>query len=305
MYDYNSLEKRILYIARCNYNYFFKKANVTGVGLGYKVKNGFHTTQKCIKVFVDIKVSKNNISLHDLIPSYYDGIETDVEQIGISTMCSLKDKVRPVDGGYNISPLIGSPSGTLGCLVTDGKFIYLLSNCHVLATNGDTPLDCPILQPGRKYGGKDPEDKIATLSKYIEPKYITPTSSPENFVDCAIAKVTDLSKVSNKIKFLGNIKGIAPAILGENVQKVGCTTELTKGKIIALGVTITIQRPKGNCIFKNQILTNKMGEKGDSGSILLDSNLNALGLLMSASLSSTGFNPITSVLDSLKVQIVY
>src|SRR3712207_9183614 len=80
----------------------------------------------------------------------------------------------------NISPLIGSPSGTLGCLVTDGKFIYLLSNCHVLATNGDSLLDCPILQPGRKYGGNDPEDKIAKLSKYIEPKYITPTSSPEN-----------------------------------------------------------------------------------------------------------------------------
>ncbi|AEB75584.1 hypothetical protein [Clostridium botulinum] len=299
-----SLTEKILYISNMEYKFFLNKANVIGVGLGYKIKNGFCYYKECIKIFVTKKIAENKLSDNDLVPKCFKGIETDVNEIGFQSMYSLRDRKRPVTGGYNISPTIGAESGTLGCIVTDGKYYYVLSNNHILASNGKTPINCPIIQPSRKYKGKDPNDIIANLSKYIIIKKSTPTEVEENFVDCAIAKITRRSYISTKITFLGRIKGTKAPRLYEKVQKVGCTTELTQGQISSIGTTIITDIMEEQTLFKNQIITNKMASGGDSGSILLDKNMNAIGLLMSGGSSSNTYNPISAVLDSLNVKIV-
>src|SRR3712207_9100147 len=74
------IEENIAHICDCDYKYFLNKKNVVGIGLGYKVKNGFYTNQLCVQVFVSRKYSENEININDKIPSMYKGIPTDVKE---------------------------------------------------------------------------------------------------------------------------------------------------------------------------------------------------------------------------------
>lgn len=56
--------------------------NVVGVGIGAKIINGISTQRKCIKIYVQKKVSRSKLQKNELIPGKIDGIETDVEEIG-------------------------------------------------------------------------------------------------------------------------------------------------------------------------------------------------------------------------------
>ncbi|AEB76365.1 hypothetical protein [Clostridium botulinum] len=291
-----NIDNKILNIARCQYKYFFNKANVIGVGLGYKVKEEVYTSNKCIVVFVTKKPPSNEIPPQDLIPPYYNGILTDVVQSNFMTTSALISKIRPVQGGYCIG-LSDYPSGTMGCLVKDKKSKYILSSNHVIAQNGKKKLGTPIIQPGEDFGGKVKTDKIAILSKFIK------VGMGNNYVDCAIAK-TDNDMISNNIAMVGPIKGISLPKVGERVQKVGSTTELTWGRIKAIGVTEAFKFMENIFVFFNQIITTKMGAEGDSGSVLLDKDMKAIGLLMGGEDSYNIFNPITLVLNNLDVEIV-
>ncbi|ACT33720.1 MULTISPECIES: hypothetical protein [Clostridium] len=299
-----SLEKKILHIARCNYDYFLNKANVVGVGLGYKIKNGFNTFQKCLSVFVINKLPSCNMSSNDMIPSYYSGIPTDVVNTGAFHFQKLNKKIRPVSGGYDIGPALIRQGGTLGCVVTDDKFLYILTCNHIITFEESLPLNYSITQPSYAYGGDPPKDTIATLSKYVPISYSTSTNEGINYVDCAIAKILNPSEVSSKITFLGNIKGLAKPSLGLYVQKVGVTSELTSGTITSIGTAIKINGLQGESIFLDQITTSKMGDPGDSGSILLNRNKQAIGMFMSGNSTRSTFNPIETVLSNINVKLI-
>ena len=62
------------------------------------------------------------------------------------------------------------PSGTLGTVVFDRQTgrMGILSNWHVFVGSlaGAIPGD-PIVQPGRKFGGRSPQDRIATLERFL------------------------------------------------------------------------------------------------------------------------------------------
>src|SRR3712207_7730968 len=81
MNNYCDIDKRIAYICNCQYKYFLNKANVIGVGLGYKIRHGFHNCEKCITVFVRKKFSLNELSSQDIIPKDY----MNIPKIGKST----------------------------------------------------------------------------------------------------------------------------------------------------------------------------------------------------------------------------
>ncbi|CAG7839125.1 hypothetical protein CLOHAE12215_00529 [Clostridium haemolyticum] len=304
MCNCSSLEEKILYISRCQYNYFLDKSNVVGVGLGYKIKNGFNTFKKCLSVFVTNKLPYYNIYCNDMIPSYYFGIPTDVVNTGVFHLQKLNKKIRPVFGGYDIGPALIRQGGTLGCVVTDNKYSYMLTCNHIVTFEESLPLNYSITQPSYAYEGKSPEDNIATLSKFIPIKYSTNTEQGINYVDCAICKMINDSEVSSKITFLGNIKGIAKPSLGLYVQKVGATSELTTGTITSIGTTIKFNGLQGESIFLNQITTSKMGAPGDSGSILLNRNKQAIGMFMSGNSTRSTFNPIETVLNNINVKLI-
>ncbi|CAG7839540.1 hypothetical protein [Clostridium haemolyticum] len=303
MYSYSSIEKKILHICRCEYNYFLNKSNVVALGLGYKIKNGIIYSKKCISIFVNNKLPLHELLPKDIIPSSYNGIITDVIDSGPITASSLTNKIRPTLGGYSIGPIKGAAGGTLGCLVTDGKYYYILTNNHIIIDEKITQIGMPIIQPAVIDNGTI-EDEIATLSLYIPLKPKTNTNRAENLVDCSISKITKRSLVSTKIAFLGRPKGTALPYISDDVMKVGRTSELTKGSIISIGATAKLNINEAKYLFVNQIITTRMSSNGDSGSILFDKNTNAIGLLVGGSNSQSLFNPIHAVLDSLKVKIV-
>ncbi|CAG7839092.1 hypothetical protein CLOHAE12215_00496 [Clostridium haemolyticum] len=301
-----SLEKKVSHICMKEYEYFLNKKNVIGVALGYKVTNGFYTCKKCIVVFVTVKLPSYELDSNQLIPQYYNGIPTDVVQCDKPRFGALTGKVRPVLNGYSIGNVLEyNVSGTCGCLVSD-KYLYVLSNNHVLANNNKIPIETSIIQPSISDGGKNPKDVIAHLYRFIPIEFIEGNKKPENKVDCAIAKVISRSLVSASIAFIGIPKGIKEALLLEKVCKVGRTTEKTYGKVTYTRGTIIVESEEvgKDALFTDQIMTSKMTESGDSGSLLVDEELNALGLCMSSNKQVTIVNPIRNVLSSLKVKLV-
>ncbi|NFF30795.1 serine protease [Clostridium botulinum] len=293
-------EERICYICDCKYEYFLNKANIVGVGLGYRIKKGIVTTETCIKVFASKKVPDNELSPDDLIPPVYGGIKTDVVESGSFKGLSLTDRIRPTLCGYSIGPSAQNYIGTLGCLVTDGHDKFILSNNHVIAGFNSLKIGTSILQPG----GDKKEDEIAQLSKFVPIKFIEGRSMPVNYVDCAIAKVTDEANVSPEIESIGIPRGIRGHKLGQLVKKVGATSELTTGIIEDVNITTTINAGSKQFLIKKQILTSAMAKPGDSGAVLLNDNDYVIALLMAGNDDYTIFNPIRRVLNSLDVTIV-
>ncbi|KLU76573.1 hypothetical protein ADU80_08595 [Clostridium botulinum] len=292
-----AMEQKIARICYCEYKYFLNKSNVVGVALGNKIKGGFYTCQKCITVFVRRKLPVNSICRENIIPKIYNGIITDVVETGMPTLCSLTKKIRPVKGGYSIG-VDGLEAGTMGCLVADSKKDYILTCNHVVAGNNPSGLKKVVVQPAPKYGGKALKDVVGVVSEFIPVE-----REEENLEDAALVE-TDRSKASIDIAFKGVIKGVDIAALGQIVEKVGATTELTNGVVENKNATLKINFLGREIVFKDQIITTKMSNKGDSGSVLLSTSKKALGLLMADTPAMSIFNNINNILSVLEVHIL-
>ncbi|ACT33726.1 hypothetical protein G8S49_11445 [Clostridium botulinum C] len=302
----NKLQENIAHICDCDYKYFLNKKNVVGLGLGYKVKNGFYTNQLCVQVFVSRKFPKNQLNSNDIIPLIYKGIQTDVKETGYFKACFLNKRIRPVLGGYSISTNMNDQiSGTAGCVVTNGVSKFVLSTNHVLANLNMLPMKTPIIQPAYIYRGHTPTDTIATLHKFIPLRFIKREEQPTNLTDCALGLLVKTDIMSDNIAFIGKITCVKSPKLGSHVRKVGETSELTQGTITSINATFTVGYITGKvALFKDQIITTHMAQNGDSGSILVDDNNCALGLLFSTSLNNTAFNRLSTVLDQLDAKLI-
>lgn len=294
------LESKISSIAKCEFGYFLSKANVVGVGVGFKVTNGFETCEKCIKVLVTSKVPAYTLNPNDLVPLNYRGIKTDVVQSGAFSICRLNKHIRPVLGGYSIGPATQPAGGSMGCVVTDNHSNFILSCNHVMAYNNKLPLGTAILQPAVVEGGKYPKDVVAALSEYVPLK----PGTNLNITDCAIARIQNTKNVSPDIALIGKLSGVAEPVLGEKVEKAGLTTELTKGKVTTLSTTVSVMIDGLETTFWDQIITTKMSQRGDSGSVLVNYHNYAMGLLMTESPTTTVFNRFSTVLNHLNVLLV-
>ncbi|KEI01882.1 S1 family peptidase [Clostridium botulinum] len=298
MIAYCDLEQKIKCICNCEYKYFLNKANVIGIGMGYKETNGFCTCQKCITTFVTNKIKSNRINSKDLIPTFYKGILTDVVEMSIPRTCSLTKRIRPVLGGYSIG-VDGLKAGTTGCLVADNKHDYILTCNHVVAGNTIEKVNKVVVQPAPKFGGKVPKDAVGLVRKFVPVN----VRGEFNYVDAAIVQ-TDRSKSSIAIAYVGPIKGTNFTKIGQKVKKVGATTELTTGIVKTKFTVIIIDFLGRQVTFKNQTTTTKMSDDGDSGSILLNDKNEALGMLMGNNSTISIYNNITDVVQSLEVHIL-
>lgn len=61
------------------------KANVIGVGLGYKQIKGTTTTKLSLVVMVTQKVPKSQLAPQDVIPDQIEGVAVDVQEMGVFT----------------------------------------------------------------------------------------------------------------------------------------------------------------------------------------------------------------------------
>lgn len=304
MSNNHEFDEKVIKICREDYMDFFSKPNVVGIGLGRQVTNRQFTGEKCITVFVSGKFPKEHLSEEELVPHVYKGVTTDVLLSGPISTCSFTGKIRPLIGGFGISPVNTQEVGSVGCLVKDDKGYYILSNNHVLADTNKIEPGTFIVQPSIKDGGKEPEDLIGKLSRFVPIEFKNADKVPENYADAAIAKVINKDDVSNKVAFIGEILGVRSAKLEQSVMKVGRTTEQTFGLVLAEGATIIVEYGDEKAIFKNQIVTTKMTSEGDSGSLLTDSDGYAVGLIYAHSQKHSYHNNISDVLEKLNVTLV-
>jgi len=261
------------------------------------------------------------------LPPHLDGVPVEVEVTGeLVAQADLFARPAPIGVSSGTERLIVyrrhlyCTTGTLGARVTDGAFVYALSNAHVYALEGSKPDGTvqvggngdPILVPGRvdmadqACGSQQEIDKavIGRLSGYVP---IVFSRTAHNTVDAAIAET---SPVEVDIKTPPNGYGtpsstVAAAVPNQPVQKYGGTTGLTKGKVTGINATVLITYDIGRARFLNQIVFSSMSAAGDSGSLIVtdDGNNSPVALLFAGSSSSTIGNPIGLVLSAFGVTI--
>lgn len=310
------------------------RPDVLAVAIGFRRTQGEQTDEPCVKTFVAKKVQRDMLPPERLLPKLITApdktkVAVDVEEMappwappyssaqevrsvvpyfGMSEF-ELRQRMRPALGGASVSHYLFQV-GTINTAVRDKNYrgvYYVLSNNHVLARLNGANIGDPILQPAPEDGGAYPQDVIARLSRYV-PLRFDPGSS--NIVDAAVA-YTQPGLVLPQVCWVGpphavrSIKSVGP---GELVQKIGRTTGLTQGRIDAINASIKINfalAGYGNrvALFRQQIMTNHMAGYGDSGSMLLDMDGNAIGLLGAGSTTHTVFNYLENVQNELSVVV--
>ena len=287
---------------------------IQGLGIGEKLTMGEPVGQLAVRVYVERKKPKSNVSnpVPKTVPvSGVGDLTTDVLEIGRIVPEMYTERVRPALPGCGVGHR-KVKVGTFGCLVRkqgDSHTLYLLSNSHVLANAGLGQLKDPILQPGKEDGGTEAKDSIAKLSEFV-PFTFTETGFP-NLVDAAIAKVNRRTSVSSALRVLNLTPvGVGRTLRrGMHVKKVGRTTDYTTGVItdIHFRLSLRYQRPRGTTKarvgFKDQVLCTRYSAGGDSGSIILNNSNRVIGLHFAGSPSASIFNRIQHVFRLLDIEV--
>jgi hypothetical protein len=239
-------------------------------------------------------------------------------------------KFRPVPGGVSIGH-VHVTAGTLGCLVKKGNSVFILSNNHVLANSNNASPGDIIIQPGGHDGGIIPEDQVARLSEFVPIWFEGETGSiafsgfinflsrlagrnyrmlpgkksqKVNLVDCAIAEPVNENDFLNEIFQIGKISGTREGSLGMEVKKSGRTTGLTTGSIEQVDVSVRVSfGANKRALFTDQYIAGAMSQGGDSGSVVLSQDNQAVGLLFAGSTNTTIINRIQNVFQLLDISL--
>ena len=253
--------------------------------------------------------------------------EVDIRMVG---RVDKRAKTKAADAWYrrNTRPLLIGASvghaavtaGTIGAFVDRAGAACILSNNHVLANEDNAKAGDTILQRASFDGGKRQTESVARLSHWVKLKPRGP-----NFVDAALAALADAQTHDpRRLRALVNgkdrrLKGLGPAFIdeGTSVYKTGRTTGATKGRVTAFDLdNVVVNYDKGNLRFDGQIEIEGVGtapfsDGGDSGSLIVNSRMEAIALLFAGSDSGgrngaglTYANPIHPALDALKATLL-
>lgn len=326
--------KSVIHAKKQNCGHLLGRSNVVACGVGFKETGGKTTDELCVVVSVTKKKAEAWIAPADRVPKKLGAVSTDVREVGV--IRALQDRTarwRPAPGGVSIGH-VDITAGTLGCLVTRGDELFILSNNHVLANTNAAQIGDPIIQPGR-YDGGTLADEIATLEAFVPIDFgAEPPSCPiavglerlinwmaelfgskhrirafrrtaaVNRVDAAIARPLGGHLVQKMILKIYIPRGARDASLGTRVRKSGRTTGLTTGRISQIDVTSQVSYGDGKiALFEDQLMAGAMSQGGDSGSAVLDADDYVIGLLFAGSDAVTIINPIRFVLEALNVEI--
>lgn len=314
--------------------------NVVGVGRGQKHVSGHCTGKPTVTVLVTRKVPKRELGSSEIVPRSIADADTDVIEVGDISALARTEKLRPARPGSSLGHY-KITAGTFGALVYDVKTgePLILSNNHVLANSsngkdGRCKIGDPILQPGRHDDGRNPDDVIGHLYRFVpitmevgssdckiasaaesalnkvvkwfrrnySVKFVKAYAT-QNLVDAAVAKPVSPNIVTGDIIDLGTPKGIAEVSVGDRVSKSGRTSGTNHGEVKVVQATIKISMgDTGDAVFSDQVVTTHMAEPGDSGSVVLNSKGQVVGLLSAGSDTVSIFARIQNVLDALQIR---
>lgn len=308
-----------------------KKIHAVGIG---KLASG----TDCIQIFINDsneRMFENPPS--DAIPNNYKGIPLVLVMMPQASFLGeehyfthfsadeyrkvIREEQAVIMGGISAANTnLEGQYGTIGYFVRRKSLFsrkaetYLLSNSHVFADLRRAAVDEHdlILQPSPGEAGNN--RPIAELTKFAHPKLENDVEEA-NFVDAAIAKLWKQQTHKLLIPMIGAVRGFVEkedVEIGETSRKFGRTTGYTSGKIfsICLDIWIKYDRTGQSSYFKNQFLIEpekenyeKFVEKGDSGSLLVDANNYANGLIFAGANGSLKVDEKTDSAES-KAQIV-
>ncbi|MPQ43471.1 hypothetical protein [Clostridium tarantellae] len=101
------LENSIVDVINNYVSFFFGKKNVVGVGLGFKTIKELNTFEPCLRIMVSNKVPLKNLYKHDIVPSNFCGLKTDIVKTGninISLPSNLSNFSYPNYSTYSRYP---------------------------------------------------------------------------------------------------------------------------------------------------------------------------------------------------------
>ena len=277
---------------------------VVEVGVGIKETGGELTEHVAFRVYVEEKLPESEFPADKIIPKTIRGFPTDVIKrrdqipaIGFNDEDDSTNYAKKV-GGIRIGSENGGGTGTLGCFcrrTTDNKVVFL-SNHHVLFSGS--------AQVGSKVGQPDFSDCCCCTCNSIG----TVADGQAGALDCAIAtlnsdvpfftKIKTIKRDNGTVEQNGAIAGNAPAVMSDEVWKVGARTGLTRGTItqVAPDVELTPLPAFPRFAFF-----------GDSGSVVVRRiSGDVVGLLKSidAATETLAFaTPIAAVLTAMHITI--
>jgi hypothetical protein len=304
---------------------------VVAVDIAEKITNGQPTGQLGIVVFVEKKKPETRLSKAQVIPKEINGIPTDVQELTVELFSAVRyeevstlvdaSAYTTLSGGIGIGPartvFLSPPDvptagnyvfvGTLGAMVKDRSSgaTMALTNFHVACVNNSWTVGDRQVQPSRVDGGSATTGQFGSLTR---------ATLSEN-VDGSVITV-DAGKASTPtVVDIGGVAGKGLASVGMAVQKRGRTTEHTYGNVVSTDFTVSINYGSdvGVHTLKHQIRidtdttkSTRFSDHGDSGSVIMDSSRNVVGLLFGGSNDGvmTFANPIQAVLDELSVDLL-
>lgn len=298
------------------------KKNVIGIEeeLVPREREGkFCPEELVLRVYVDKKQEIGFLRPEDVVPPVFEGVGTDVVEIGKIKAFSLdpKKKYRPFPAGVSAMNYQGTACthGYFAIDKEDGGLV-ILCNCHCGARENKAKIGEAYLQPS-PYDGGLMKDKIGELKRFVPLQYEAyacpfrslfglrnwwrKRNTAENIVDLAVIKITEGDPLL-EILNIGKIYGKRDPKVGDICQKCGRTTGLTKdGEVIGTKWSGRVSYSRGTCYFKDCAIIRKdnFSAGGDSSSGIIVGMIEQkpvfLGLLFAGSDSHTIFCKLSNI----------
>jgi hypothetical protein len=245
--------------------------------------------------FIEKRGAISRLGLSDSIKSGIDNGEV-VLKLGVKEFKhqSCEDfLMKEITGGASISYKDSTNTrGTAGAFfrMQNDDNLYLLSNHHVLFDKDESSKY--IVHPSRL----DCKSPIEIGELYWE--------CLNQHLDAAIAKITYPVAIGKFVKSEDLIfDGLGKAKIGQKVSKHGLKSKTTQGEIRSINCTILNTDSNYPKYYRNQILTSCMSQDGDSGSVLVNSNNQVVGLIFGGDdETSTYANDINRIFNSKTVK---
>lgn len=254
------------------------------------------------------------------LPAFLDGIPVAVEEVGDIRALAFTGKYNPpVPVGISIGNINECAAGTHGAVVTKNGNYYVLSNNHILARQNNAKVGEDIQQPGRFDSIPQCDvgfpNHIADLSEKKDITFSPLGLFGNNRIDAAIAKLKGAKGIDYTCETeptCGYTPGTTPVppSMPMKVKKCGRTTELKRGTVTGLNVTVRVNyggTPPKYARFNGQVQFSNISQAGDSGSLIVeDDEINTnkpVALLFAGSATTTIGNPIGEVLSNFGVSI--
>lgn len=163
---------------------------------------------------------------------------------------------------------------------------------------GTQPADCPVASGIAGVANR--------LLKLIRPAYelrFYKSINQYNMVDCAVARPVNPNIIGDEIIEIGSVAGVGKLHEGMTVRKSGRTSGVTSGDVSATGVTVKVDLSNEESgWFSDQVVADLLCKPGDSGSLVVDSENNVVGLLFAGSDTHCIINRIQNVMELLEIE---